>query len=97
MGLLGLGLRAGNLVVGVEGVRGGLQRDEFWCVVLAADASERAVDKVVALARAKDTPIVTGPAAELMGLKLGRPPVMVVGVTDRSLAGGIFKLADTAG
>jgi hypothetical protein len=28
-----------------------------------------------------------------MGRKLGRPPVMVVGVTDRSLAAGIMKLA----
>jgi ribosomal protein L7Ae-like RNA K-turn-binding protein len=93
MGLLGLGLRAGNVVVGVEGVRGGLQREEFWCVVLASDASERAVEKVVALARAKETPIVAGPAADQIGLKLGRPPVMVVGVTDRSLAKGILQLA----
>jgi ribosomal protein L7Ae-like RNA K-turn-binding protein len=81
------------VVVGVEGVRGGLQRDEFWCVVLAEDASERAVGKVVALARGKHTPVVAGPPAEQLGLKLGRPPVMVVGVTDRSLAAGIMKLA----
>jgi ribosomal protein L7Ae-like RNA K-turn-binding protein len=94
MGLLGLGLRGGNLVVGVEGVRGALQRDELYCVVLAGDASERAVEKVVALARAKETPIVPGPAADDMGLKLGRPPLMVVGVTDRSLAQGILELAE---
>jgi ribosomal protein L7Ae-like RNA K-turn-binding protein len=95
MGLLGLGLRAGSVVVGVEGVRSGLQRDEFHCVVLANDASNRAVDKVVALARAKETPVIPGPAAEQMGLKLGRPPVMVVGVTDRSLAQGILRLGET--
>ena len=82
------------MVVGVEGVRGGLQRDEFWCVVLASDASARAVEKVVALARAKNTPIVTGPVADEIGKRLGRPPVMVVGVIDRSLADGIMKLAD---
>jgi ribosomal protein L7Ae-like RNA K-turn-binding protein len=90
---LGLGLRAGNLVIGVDGVRGGLQRDDFWCVVLANDASMRAVDKVVALARARDVPIVPGPSADYLGLKLGRPPVMVVGVTDRSLADGILRLS----
>ena len=95
MGLLGLGLRAGNVVVGVDGVRSGLQRDEFWCVVLAADASQRAVDKVVALARATEIPVIPGPPAEQMGIKLGRPPVMVVGVTDRSLAAGIIRLAGT--
>lgn len=95
MGLLGLGLRGGNLVVGVEGVRGGLQRDEFWCVVLAGDASTRAVDKVVALARARNTPIVAGPSADELGMRLGRPPVMVVGVRDRSLADGIIQLGGT--
>ncbi len=94
MGLLGLGLRAGNLVVGVDGVRGGLQRDEFWCLVLAADASARAVGKVVALARAREIPIVPGPPADAMGTRLGRPPVMVVGVRDRSLADGIMRLDD---
>jgi len=97
MGLLGLGLRGGNVVVGVEGVRGGLQRDEFWCVVVAADASERAVDKVVALARAKNIPLVTGPVADDIGKRLGRPPVMTVGVTDRSLADGIVKVAGETG
>lgn len=95
MGLLGLGLRAGNLVVGVDGVRGGLQRDDFWCVVLASDASDRAVQKIVALAQAMKTPIVSGPSADEIGLKLGRPPVMAVGVTHRSLADGILKLDGT--
>lgn len=80
-------------MIGVEGVRSGLQRDEFWCVVLASDASERAVGKVVALARAKQIPIIPGPPADQLGMKLGRPPVMVAGVTDRSLADGILKLA----
>ena len=94
MGLLGLGLRAGNLVVGVEGVRGGLQRDDFWCVVLASDASERARDKVAALAKGKNIPVVPGPSADEMGKRLGRPPVMVVGVRDRSLADGIIQLGD---
>ena len=93
MRLLGLGLRAGNVVVGVDGVRGGLQRDDFWCVVLASDASKRAVDKVVALARAKEIPVITGPPAEAIGLRLGRPAVMAAGVTDRSLADGLMKLA----
>ena len=81
------------MAIGVEGVRGGLQRDEFWCVVLASDASPRAVDKVVALARAKEVPIVAGPTADEIGAKLGKPPVMVVGVRDRSLANGILELA----
>ena len=94
MGLLGLGLRGGNLVIGVDGVHGGLQRDEFWCLVLADDASPRARDKVAALAKGKGIPVVPGPSADEMGKRLGKPPVMVVGVRDRSLAEGIMQLGD---
>jgi ribosomal protein L7Ae-like RNA K-turn-binding protein len=78
----------------VDGVRSGLQRDQFYCVVLASDASARAVEKVVALARARETPVVAGPPAAELGQKLGRPPVMAAGVTDRSLADGILRLAE---
>jgi ribosomal protein L7Ae-like RNA K-turn-binding protein len=92
MGLLGLGFRAGNVIAGVEGVRQGLQRDDYWCIVLASDASARAVEKVQALARAREVPIVAGPSADTLGARLGKPPVMVVGVRDRSLANGIMNL-----
>jgi len=93
LGLLGLGLRAGHLVVGVDGVRRSLQSGQVRCVVLAADASPRALEKVVRLARAQGIPLVPGPAAELIGRQLGRPPVMVAGVRDRALADGLGRLA----
>jgi ribosomal protein L7Ae-like RNA K-turn-binding protein len=92
MGLLGLGARGGNLVIGVDGVRQALQRDEVYCLVLAKDASPRATDKTVALARARQVPVVTGPLALDLGNRLGRPPVMAVGVRDRALARGILEV-----
>ncbi len=90
--MLGLGFRGGNVVAGVEGVRKGLQRDDFWCVVLASDASPRAVEKIVALARAREIPILPGPQADTIGARLGKPPVMVAGVTSRDLADGMIRL-----
>lgn len=93
LGLLGLGRRAGRLLVGVDAVRAGLQRDECWCVVLAEDASPRAIDKVVRLARAKQVPLLAGPGAEAIGAQLGKPPVMAVGVRDRALADGMVQSA----
>ena len=93
LGLLGLGYRARNVVVGVEAVRKELQAGKCWCVVVAEDASPRAVDKVVRLARAKGVPLVTGPGAAAIGAQLGKPPVMAVGVRDRALAGGIVPSA----
>ena len=95
-GLLGLGARGGKLLIGVEGVRQGLQRGEVQCVVVARDASPRANDKVVRLAAAKRVPLVAGPEAAAIGARLGRPPVMVVGVRDRGLADGIIRSAPAA-
>jgi ribosomal protein L7Ae-like RNA K-turn-binding protein len=93
LGLLGLGLRAGHVVIGVDGVRRALQARQVQCVVVASDASPRAVDKVVRLARAQGVLMVPGPDAVTMGIQLGRPPVMVAGVRDRALADGLGRLA----
>ena len=92
--LLGLGLRAGGVVVGVAGVRAGLQRGSMACVVLAADAGPRTRDKVERLARAKGVPIVWGPPATPLGMALGRAPVQAVGVQDAALARGLTALSE---
>jgi ribosomal protein L7Ae-like RNA K-turn-binding protein len=93
LGLLGLGYRGRRIVVGVDAVRRELQAGKCWCVVLAEDASPRAVEKVVRLATAKGVPLVSGPRAAAIGAQLGKPPVMAVGVRDRALAGGMVQLA----
>lgn len=88
--LLGLGLRAGNVVVGVAGVRAGLQRGKLACVVLALDASRRTIEKVERLADARKIRVLRGPVAVELGTGLGRPPVQAVGVTDPALARGLI-------
>lgn len=93
LGLIGLGYRGRRIVVGVDGVRRELQGGECWCVVVAEDASPRAVDKVVRLAAARNVPLLAGPSAAAIGAQLGKPPVMAVGVRDRALAGGMVQLA----
>ena len=91
--LLGLGVRGGNVIVGVDGLRTALQHDEVTCVVLAADVSERAMEKVGRLALGKGLPVYAGPDAATLGDRLGRPPVQAVGVKDRALADGIVRVA----
>lgn len=93
MGLLGLGYRGRRVVVGVEAVRRELQAGKCWCVVVAEDASPRAIEKVVRLATAKGVALLPGPSAAAIGAQLGKPPVMAVGVRDRALAGGMVQLA----
>jgi ribosomal protein L7Ae-like RNA K-turn-binding protein len=91
LGLLGLGLRGGLVVIGVDAVRKELQSGAVRCVVLANDASPRAAEKVVRLAAGRGVPMVKGPDAAAIGARLGRPPVMAVGVRDRGLADGILR------
>ena len=91
MTYLGLGARAGRLVMGVAGVRARLQRDALKCVVLAADASARTREKVERLARARGVPVLWGPAAARLGAGLGRPPLQAVGVADGALARGMVE------
>ena len=93
LGLLGLGLRAGRVAIGVDAVRKELQAGKCWCVVLADNASPRAMEKVVRLAGARKVPVLAGPGAEAIGAQLGKPPVMAVGVRDRALASGMVQLA----
>ncbi len=91
LGLLGLGRRAGNLVVGVDAVRTALQAGKCFLVVVASDAGPRAEEKVTRLARGKGLPVITGPRADDIGRALGRPPVQAVGVRDRALAMGVLN------
>jgi ribosomal protein L7Ae-like RNA K-turn-binding protein len=60
------------------------------CVVVAADASSRTLEKVARLAEAKQIPVLRGPAADELGTGLGKPPVQAVGVTDPALARGLI-------
>jgi ribosomal protein L7Ae-like RNA K-turn-binding protein len=87
--LLGLGVRAGTVVIGVAGVRAGLQRGKLACVVLAQDAGQRTMEKVARLAEAKHIPVLRGPGARELGEGLGKPPVQAVGVTDPALVRGL--------
>lgn len=89
MRLLGQGMRAGRLVLGVAGVRAGLQRGEVALVVLAANHSARTREKVERLARARSIPVLVGPSDEPLGRRLGRAALQAVGVVDGRLAAGI--------
>ena len=67
-----------------------MQRGKLMCVVLAADAGERTMEKVTRLAEAKGIPVLRGPVATELGAGLGRPPVQAVGVADAALARGLM-------
>ncbi len=95
--LLGLGLRAGKLVVGTGGVRAGLQRGKVALVIVASDRSPRTYDKVTRLAEARGVPLLEGPPASELGRQVGRDLVQAVGVTDPHLAAGLQQCSTGQG
>ncbi|MEO8030979.1 MAG: ribosomal L7Ae/L30e/S12e/Gadd45 family protein [Gemmatimonadota bacterium] len=83
--------RAGHLIIGVDSVRQAMQADQVRVVVLARDASARARERIVRLARGKEVPLLAGPDAQIMARGLGLSEVMAVAVADRSLADGLLS------
>jgi ribosomal protein L7Ae-like RNA K-turn-binding protein len=89
LGLLGLGLKAGTVVVGTTGVRAALRRGDLALIVLASDLSQRTEEKVARLAHGTGIPVLVGPSARELGLRLGRDEIQAVGVRDPRLADGL--------
>ena len=87
--LLGLGLRARTVVVGVELVRGAAQRGSVALAVVADDASPNSLAKVVPMLTAKRIAMVGGVTAQQLGAAVGRETTAVVAVVDDALARGI--------
>ena len=97
--LLGLGVKAGRVAIGVDAARAALQKGKAEMIVLSQDAGDRANEKLVVLAGHKKVPVFYGPDAERLGSALGRPPVHGVAVLDRQLARGLrtYLAAEAAG
>ena len=93
--LVGLGVRSRNAVVGVEQVREAAKKGKLALAVVAYDASENSVAKVVPLLEARRVRILRSPSAIDLGHAVGREQTVAVGIVDRQLAKGIRALMDS--
>ena len=96
LGLVGLGMRARGVVVGVERVRDAAKKEKLAFAIVAPDASRNSVDKVVPLLRARRINFVEGPTAAELGAAVGKEQTAIVGVIDRQLARGMRELLRSA-
>jgi ribosomal protein L7Ae-like RNA K-turn-binding protein len=94
--LIGLGVRARNVVVGVQQVRAAARKGNLIFVVVAPDASVNTRDKIVPLLRALRVKFVEGPTAAELGAAVGRDQTAAVGVIDPQLARGIRELVSAS-
>jgi ribosomal protein L7Ae-like RNA K-turn-binding protein len=89
LGLVGLGVRARQVVVGVAQVRAAAQRGRLALAIVATDASPNSTAKVVPLLAARRIGVVGGVTASELGAVTGRETTTAIGVVDEHLASGI--------
>jgi ribosomal protein L7Ae-like RNA K-turn-binding protein len=94
LGLIGLGARARNVVVGVERVRDAVRRGKVRIAFVAPDASANSRDKVLPLLEARRVRVVEALSAEALGQAVGKVSTVAVGVTDAALARGLRRLVE---
>jgi ribosomal protein L7Ae-like RNA K-turn-binding protein len=94
LGLVGLGLRARTVIVGVEQVRQAARRGALHLAVVGQDAAEHSRAKVEPLLAARGIPVLRWDSAAELGAVTGRAQVAALGVLDAALAAGIARAAD---
>jgi ribosomal protein L7Ae-like RNA K-turn-binding protein len=96
MRLIGLGVRSRGAIVGVERVREGVKKGNVTLAIVASDASQNSLSKVVPLLEARRVHVLSVPSAAELGQAAGREQTAVVGIVDRELARGIRAVTDEA-
>lgn len=96
MRLVGLGVRSRGAIVGVEQVREGVKKGSVTLAIVASDASQHSLSKVVPLLEARRVHVLSAPSAAELGRAVGREQTAVVGIVDRELARGIRAVTDAA-
>lgn len=89
LGLLGLGVRGRNVVVGAERVRMDAMKGAVHLAIVASDVSQHSLDKVVPVLRARGIETIEWPSATELGSAVGRESTAAVGIVDQGLARGI--------
>ncbi|GAC1693877.1 MAG: hypothetical protein NVS9B3_12110 [Gemmatimonadaceae bacterium] len=94
LGLVGLGVRGRLAVVGVQQVRDAALKGKLRFAVVAPDASQNSLSKVVPLLEARHIKYMNGPSAAELGAAVGRETTAAVGIVDVHLARGIRAIVD---
>jgi ribosomal protein L7Ae-like RNA K-turn-binding protein len=94
--LIGLGVRARSAVVGVQQVRQAAKTGKLAYAVIAPDASQNSLDKLVPLLRARHIQYADAVSAAELGAAVGRESTAAVGIVDRQLAKGIRDIVESS-
>jgi ribosomal protein L7Ae-like RNA K-turn-binding protein len=92
LSLLGLAARAHALLWGTERVREAVRAGDVKLVIVAADASDNSLDKLVPLLEKRGVPHVVRFDRAQLGDAVGKAPLSAVGLTDASFAARLKEL-----
>ena len=90
--LLGLAARAGALLPGTERVREAVRAGDVILAIVAADASDNSLDKLVPLLEKRGVAHVVRYDRAQLGDAVGKAPLSAVGLTDASFAARLQEL-----
>jgi ribosomal protein L7Ae-like RNA K-turn-binding protein len=94
--LIGLGVRGRGAVVGVQQVREAARKGDLAFAVIAPDASQHSLDKLLPLLRARGVRFADVVTASELGAAVGRESTAAVGIVDRQLAQGIRDIVESS-
>ena len=83
------------MVVGVDQVRRAALKGKLKLAVVAPDAAQNSLDKVLPLLEARRVRVIDAPSARELGEAVGRASTAAVGVLDAQLAKGMLVGGDT--
>jgi len=94
LGLLGLAMRAGQVVSGEEGVLAAVKSQKAALVIIAADASDGTKKKFTDKSNYRDIPFRIVFEKDVLGHAIGKKTRAVVGILDPNFAKKMLEMID---
>lgn len=92
--LVGLARRAGRAVLGSGAVREAARSGRLKAVLFAADAAPSASDRLAGVLAAAGVPVAKCGSRDELGRAVGRPGIVVIGITEANLARRALEALD---
>ena len=95
--MLGLAARAGAVLPGTERVREAARGEGLHFALVANDASDNSLDKLLPLLDARQIPYTVRFDRTTLGGAVGKAPLSALGITDRKLAKRVKEMLQQLG
>lgn len=89
---MGLCMRAGKVVSGMDAVCEDLKKNKVKLVIVAENASEKTIRQIRYLVERKKVPILVLGTIEENSMAIGKENRAVIGIKDKNIADGIKKI-----